>query len=248
MTREELLKPELVRAMQQHALDDFPNEAIGVVLRDGTYKRMKNNAGIFSTERASVCPDEWDALVVDDKVAAVFHSHPDHPFAITATDMEAQEAVALPFLMCATDGKGCTPVCIWGDQLEPVPLYGRTFHHGITDCYEFIRDWHWINRGRRLPQFSRDWGWWAKGKNLYQDGFPKARFHQVPAEEAREGDVVLFTVRSAVFNHGGVIDSPGLLGHHASSSKYYDPTKLSRRDPLSRWMNYNPMFLRHEDD
>lgn len=248
MTREEILLPHLAEEMKQHALDDFPNEALGVILKNKTYKRLKNMAGKFASEIGIVNQRDWNKIMVDENLLAFFHSHPNHPFAPSAADMKAQQNVSVPFLMCATDGQSCTSICAWGDQLDPPPLYGRTFHHGITDCYEFIRDWFWLNSNLRLPQFARDWNWWGMGLDLYADGFPEANFFEIPGEQAHRGDVVLFKVRSEVYNHGGVIDSDGILGHHASSYKYFDPTKLSKRDPLSRWVNLNPMFLRYEDN
>ena len=244
--REEILTPEIVASVRLHALEAFPNEALGIVTKNG-YRRLKN---VSEHPTSTAMPDdgEWSEIAANKEAIALFHSHPNGLFAPSASDMKSQERLAIPFLLAATNGEAVTPVAIWGDQLEPLPLLERPFHHGITDCYEYIRDWHRIHRDRILPQFARDWSWWAKGRNLYEDGFPKARFHRIASAEALEGDVVLFKVRSDVYNHGGIVESSGIIGHHASSREAYDPTKLSNREPIARWMNHNPMFLRHEDD
>lgn len=244
--REDILTEELVEILRQHAIDAYPQEAVGVLLPNG-YRRLTN----VSPEphlKVALDPAEWDELATSGKIIALFHSHPNGLFAPTAEDMRFQERLAVPFLLCATNGEACTPIAIWGDQLETLPMVGRTFHHAITDCYELIRDWFRVEKNRLLPQFPRDWSWWAKGLDLYTDGFPKAHFHRVSSQECREGDVVLFAVRSKVPNHGGIIRPQGKLLHHVTSREAFDPTRLSGEEPIARWLNHNPIYLRHEDD
>jgi len=243
--RSDILTEDFAEVLRRHAIEAYPEEAIGVLLASG-YRRLTN----VSPEPhlyVALDPGEWDELVISETIIALFHSHPNGLFAPTAEDMRFQERLAIPFLLCATNGEACTPVAIWGDELETLPLVGRTFHHAITDCYELIRDFYRTEKNKLLPQFPRDWSWWAQGLDLYTDGFPTARFHRVSSEEVREGDVVLFSVRSNVSNHGGIIRPNGKILHHVTSREAYDPTRLSGEEPIARWLNHNPIYLQHED-
>jgi cell wall-associated NlpC family hydrolase len=162
-----------------------------------------------------------------------------------------QEQLAVPFLLASTNGEASTPVAGWGDQLEIPALERRFFHHGITDCYAAIRDWWRVNRGTLLPQFNRGWEWWLQNKNLYIEGFPKAGFRRMNEDEiadAKAGDVILFNVRSKVPNHGGVYLGNGLMYHHATQRQPYEPTKLATTEPVARWMNFQPIWLRRDED
>ncbi len=63
---------------------------------------------------------------------------------------------------------------------------------------------------------------------------------------AREGDVLLFRVRSRVANHGAVYFGSGQILHHPSSLRPYDPTQMSRRESLHRYQRMLVSVLRHE--
>lgn len=185
-------------------------------------------------------------------VVAMFHSHPStetHPceFAPSQRDMESQIKFALPWVLMWTNGEACSPAAAWGDQLDRLPLIGRTFHHGISDCYELIRDQKLVEEGIYLPQFPRNWEWWKTGLDLYTDGFPKAKFRRIDISEVRPNDVALFHVRSKVPNHGGIVRERGLLLHHPSSYSAFDPAKPSRVEPLARWMRTDPIWLRYSE-
>ena len=251
MRREDILTAENSLAMRQHSLEAYPNEACGVILSDKTYKPMIN---------VSPRPDlgvRWDSsledMIIDGQVLAMFHSHPWTPehqcwFAPSERDMVSQIHYAVPWALLWTNGEACSQVAMWGDQLERLPLLGRTFQHAISDCYELIRDQKFIEEDLNLPQFPRSWEWWKEGKDLYTEGFPEAKFHQITHKEVEPNDVVLFRVRSKVPNHGGIIREGGLLLHHPSSRNAFDPTRKSMLEPLGRWLGMNPIWLRYSED
>lgn len=249
--REDLLTPKNVSDMQAHALRDYPNEACGIITPDG-YLPMENLAedkevgGIFDQDIINQYREAGELI-------ALFHSHTSTPksgavFGPSEGDMISQRCMAIPFLLTWTNGDICSEVVAWGDELERHPLIGRPFQHGITDCYELIRDYYFVEYGAELLQFPRDWEWWLNGKTLYEDGFPKANFRRISAEEAKKGDVVLFHVASDVPNHGGIIYRQGLLLHHASSKKAYDPSRLSKTTSLGPWLKFNPIWLRYNEN
>lgn len=215
----------------------YPNESCGLLLDGGDYLPCPNAAPDPRT--AFVIP--WDMyLTHDGRIAGVVHSHPDGPEHPSRRDMEGQLATALPWILVATDGTAVSPPIVWGDGDVP-PLIGRTFRHGVTDCYSLIRGWFQVERGVALPEFPRDEAWWEKGGDLYRQGFRAAGFRVVDAESAAAGDVVLMQIRSPVPNHAGVLLDNGLLLHHLTG-------RLSRREPAGPWRRMVTHYLRHQGD
>lgn len=238
MRRSDLLTPELIKELQAHAVEAHPHEACGVVLEGGRYERAPNLAA--DPARHAELPLELLSrhLQAGDLVA-VAHSHPNGPNCPSATDMRTQMEYAVPFIITATNGQGCLQPFAWGDQLETLPLLKRTFQHGVTDCYELIRDHRWLEFGERLPQFPRSWAWWETDEHLYLDGVKKSGYHVLPREECPQvGDICFMQIggrRVRSPNHAGVLVSPGEIMHHCTGKNAYDPMSLSRREPYARW-------------
>ena len=122
---------------------------------------------------------------------------------------------------------------------------GRGFRHGVTDCYSLIRDYYRLERDVVLPEFPRDWEWWCNEQDLYRDGFGKAGFERLVDVDLRPGDVFLAQIRSGVPNHGGVYLGDGLALHHLAARLPVDATRLSRREPIDRWMKFISHWLRY---
>lgn len=180
-------------------------------------------------------------------VEAVFHSHPGGPFYPSARDMQQQQATATPWAIAATHAEH-NEVFWWGEQVPKSPLVGRGFRHGITDCYELVRDFYEMKHGIRLPNFPRSWEWWAEGENLYQEGFAEAGFREVPISDIKPGDSFMATIRSPAINHAGVYLGNGLILHHTCGKDGFDPSRLSVVEPAARWMNFVTKVVRHEND
>jgi len=246
LSREELLTPQIIEDLSRHAVEAYPQESVGVILTEGPYRRLTNVAK--DPERFAVWDTkEFDPLYISGQVRALVHSHPNGPNCPSGSDMRAQVQFGIPFVIVSTNGTGCLPPLAWGDSLEPPPLLDRPFMHGVTDCYALIRDYYWLERQIRLPEFPRDWDWWLhKGVNLYDDGFQRAGFVEIDTQDVRDGDVVLFKIRSEVTNHGAiVVDNCGRILHHAAHREPWDPTRRSKYDTLGRWKDYATRWLRY---
>jgi len=263
----EIFTKAITKNIQLHAKLEYPIEAIGVVV-DGVYEPLENTAKGFAdqSEAGTFDTDYMDELYLSGKLQAVIHSHPDGPHCPSRADMILQAQMGVPFGLVTTDGNSCTPVHFWGDSLRPSPLVGRGFVHGIEDCYEIIRDYYFLSREVWIPQFPRGWDWWLPAKdpngdillnedgsevrpayNLYEEGFPRAGFYEIDRDDAREGDVVLFSVRSVKHNHGAVYLGDGTILHHVTGFDPYDPSTLSRREPIKRWEGFSPRWLRYDE-
>jgi cell wall-associated NlpC family hydrolase len=226
---------EIDAAARAHALADYPRESCGLVVA-GRYVPVMNVAA--DPEAQFAMPD--DAWIAHGDVQAVIHSHgAAHALAPSASDMTHQIASAVPWGITRCDGVAASPLLWWGDFRLDEPLLGRSFVHGVTDCYGAIRAWFWQQRGVRLIDVARDDQWWQAGGDLYSEGFARAGFRVVPATEANDGDVVLIAFRSKVPNHGGVLVDGGLIYHHLQG-------RLSAREPFGRWRQMAALYLRYE--
>lgn len=185
---------------------------------------------------------------------AVIHSHPDGPDCPSEHDMRGQIHTAVPWGIVSTDGQYCLPIFWWGDDVPILPLKGRGFRHGVTDCYSLIRDYYRMEKGILIPEFPRSWDWWHHDQDLYVDGFPKAGFVKLDVEkiklgeiEPQEGDMWFSQLRSNVPNHGGIYMGDETILHHATSRKAVDPARMSAREPIHRWLPHITHWLRHKE-
>ncbi len=246
--KEPLATNDALEAMRAHAVEVYPNEAVGFLLSNGTYE-PKDNVCDHPELGALVRPKELASVLKAGTLRAFYHSHPNGPDCPSKQDMASQQELDVPWIICSTNGIASLPPFAFGDQLtDPSPLVGRPFRHGVTDCYAAARAWGQAERGVLLPDFPRQWEWWADGAtNLYLDFFTEAGFYQIDAEEVRPGDCWLSQIRSPVPNHGGVYIGDGLTFHHVSSALASDPGKLSKREPIGRWQPYITHWLRRDD-
>lgn len=243
-----LMSSTAVADFRAHALEAFPHECLGYVDAGGAYRRLENVAA--EPERMGLTvPGVVPALMASGDLRALCHSHPAGPDAPTETDMRSQLETMIPFVLCATNGQATTEPFAWGDQLiDNLPLVGRPFRHGVTDCYGLIRAWWRRERGVVLPEYPRNWEWWQPqtggSKDLYGRYFADAGFYPIDPADVRPGDCWLAAIRSEVPNHAGVVLDAGLCLHHASGGAAYDPTRLSKREPMVRWSERVTHWLR----
>jgi len=229
------------------AIAAYPNEAGAVVI----------NGTLYPVRNASVEPTrymEFDALELGmlelkhGKVEAYIHSHPfdsskppiDHhyqPQWASHRDMEMWIALNVPFGIVATDGASCSDI-LWYDDNNRAPLEGRTFVHGLHDCYSIVRDYYHQTLGINLKNFPRGWGWWNDGQNLYLDGFGEAGFVEVPRHEAQVNDVIIYKIGTAYPNHAAVMIGQDAILHHLID-------RQSRVEQKSRWARHEALVVRY---
>jgi cell wall-associated NlpC family hydrolase len=231
---------EIATAAYAHAVEQFPNEAAGVV-EGGAYVPLDN---------ASQSPEDDVHLSDADliRVASAelfFHSHPNGHGCPSETDMLYQQQLGIPFVVMTLP---VYDVFCFGEGLTRASLIGRGFRHGVHDCYSLIRDWY-VERGiTKLWDQPRGWEWWSKKQNLYMENFAAAGFERIDkAEATNAGDLVLFNFNYGVPMHGALVVDKDLLMHHASGAKPVDVTRLSTMVPRTRMIRLGSMALRHRD-
>lgn len=224
-----------------HMAAAYPREGCGLIV-DGRFVPVENTA-----EGADEFAMPADTVLRYPRIDAVIHSHPDGPDCPSEADMRGQLAMAVPWGLCTVSAdKDVSRPWYWGaDEFTP-PLVGREFRHGPSgsdgagDCYALIRDWYRLERGAILPEFPRSDGWWNDGLDLYADHFREAGFREIPASEARDGDVFFMKVLSSRENHAGIMTGGSqLILHHLSG-------RLSRQEPMGRWHKFIERWVRYE--
>ena len=229
----------LFQAIRKHAEEEYPRESCGVI-SGGRYIPVENRAE--NPENDFRMPDD---IMTRYSVAAVVHSHPDADDAPSEADMLSQIATAVPWGICSVTRDGAGRPWFWGNGIGVPDLIGRELRHGPSgsdgrgDCYALIRDFYRLERGIILPEFPRGDGWWERGQNLYAEHFSEAGFREIPAEEARDGDVFFMKILSSCENHAGILTGGGqLILHHLSG-------RLSRQEPLGRWKKFISRWVKY---
>lgn len=247
-TREEILRPDVVEDLRKHACEAYPNECVGVITRSG-YERLENTSDT-PEKHARLDRLTIMKLIASGEVMAIAHSHPNGPNCPSAQDMASQIELAVPFVLISTNGQGCLPPLIWGDQVEHPPLDEPGFIHGIKDCYSRIRHFgfeHGFGTFDRvvLDDFPRDWQWWVKGGDLYRDNFQGQGWVDIPFEDRQPKDAVLMSIRSSVPNHAGILVERDVLYHLSTSDEPYEPRRCPQYRPLNNLKSFQPRCIRY---
>jgi proteasome lid subunit RPN8/RPN11 len=250
-----ILTAKNISDIKAHTIRDFPKEACGLIV-DGDYLPCFNYATDPNKDFTIAAALQVKLKTDGKKIEAVVHSHPGGPLFPTDSDMIGQLATGVPWVLIATDGEITSTPEIWGGNAEIAPILGRSFMHGIRDCYSLARDTYGLGKEKLaqqsvlwplesiiLPEFPRADGWWGDtkklGQTLYVDNFKKAGFVEIPREEAKPGDAFLMKIRSLTLNHCGILTSDGTIIHHL-------PGRLSHRTPAGIWARAAEIWVRYK--
>lgn len=199
------------------------DEVCGLIV-DGMSLVRCRNAHPTPERHFRISDDDWLNAEAAGEITAVFHSHPGQKLVLSGADRTGQLATGIDWWLAS------------GGQLRkfrPVAhLLGRTFIHGVMDCYTLFRDAYHLC-GIDLPDFERANGWWLRGENLYLKNMAANGFHPIEMQDIQPGDVF---IRRAFPEtdpcHAMIYLGDNTVLHHETFGR------LSRRDPL------RPAYLR----
>jgi proteasome lid subunit RPN8/RPN11 len=234
-----ILSDSVKQEIIEHAKKEYPKESCGLLIifkGKQQYRACRNLA--IGSDNFILDPVDYEKADIDGEIVAVIHSHPNASAKPSQADLVACESSGLPWFIVGIPNEK------W-EYIEPVgyvaPLVGRTWSHGVLDCYSIIKDWYKQERNIELLDFYRGDDWWKRGENLYVDNFEKAGFYKIKQEELQEGDVILMLINSSVPNHGAIYLGDGLILHHVHS-------RLSTRDVFGGyWLKNSVVYLRYEN-
>jgi proteasome lid subunit RPN8/RPN11 len=224
----------------EQAKAELPKEACGlVVVKNGRQVYIPCNNLARGTDNFILDPNDYEKADITGEIIAVIHSHPNMSAKPSQADLVACEASGLPWFIMGYPSEQ------W-EYIEPsgyiAPLVGRSWSHGVLDCYSIIRDWYLQERNIELLNFERSDEWWKIGENLYLDNFEKAGFRKIAIEDLQEGDVILMCINSTVPNHGALYLGNSQIIHHIQN-------RLSTRDIYGGyWLKNTYGYLRYEKD
>ena len=224
---------ETIHCIKEDAIKRYPEESCGVII-DGHYISI-SNIHPEPTKQFRLDPLEYATVGTID---AIIHSHTNGSKEPSELDMIQQARTGLPWGILSCNGPDTSEV-IWLDpEGEQEPLIGRSFLHGINDCYSLVRAWYKEEKNITLKDFPRNNNWWDKGENLYVDHCEDAGFRVLDKDEPLQiGDVFSMRIKSPVPNHGGVYIGDGKVLHHLNG-------QLSRRQQLGRWKDKIDYWIR----
>lgn len=244
-----ILTEAIRKAARDHARDEFPHESCGLIV-NGFYMPCRNVAADPAQDFA-IHPKDQEKAILRGKIQMVIHSHPNGPMCPTQADMIGQMKSGVPWAIVPLDEDRTGELIVWGDNENIPPLLGRTFVHGVTDCYSVVRDTYRLGREGCakediewpldpivLGEVPRGDQWWAEGQDLYSK-FEEFGFRAIKFSEIRPGDAFLIRVHSPVLNHAGVLVGGGMILQHF-------PNRLSARVPAGLWARNAEVWLRHE--
>lgn len=221
-----------------HAKEEYPLEACGVLINFNgkqKYRRIKNISE-YAKYNFILDPKEY-AQILDEQhqILAIVHSHPNQIAKASDADRASCNKGDVPWIVVGYPNVSYDT--IYPDDYK-IPLVGRKFAHGITDCYSIIYDYYHEELGIEIPDFHRDENWWNKGQDIYVEGFPKAGFVQV--DELKPHDVILIQLESNKTNHGAIYLGDTKILHHPMG-------RLSHITVYGGyWRKNTRYFLRHE--
>jgi len=240
---------------RKHAEEAYPEECCGVIVVFKGRQRYVPCRNVAATPTLTFKISQEDYSNAEDlgEIIAICHSHPNKsskPSEADLTEIEILKEAGYDFIWYITGVFNDAGVVASTDITKTVssgykaPLIGRSFSHGILDCYTLIRDWYKEEHGIELPQFKRDDDWWNDGKSdLYREGFPQAGFVSIGQSASPEiGDVILMQVRSKnmVPNHAGIYIGNSMILHHLYG-------RLSSRDIYGgQWREATTDILRYK--
>lgn len=244
------MRDSTIAEIKAHAEREFPRESCGFIAvfrGKDVYMPCRNIAS--GVGHFAISGEDYAKAEEFGEIIGVVHSHPNVTAKPSQADRVACEQSGLPWHIVPVaipDGapEGTAPVAgdIFSFQPEgyEAPYVGRTFSHGILDCYGLIRDWYARELKIDLPNFDRPDGWWNQGFDLYRKNLAETGFLPVSGAP-RKGDMCLMQMRAPVPNHAGVYLGDGLILQHCYN-------RLSSRDRYGGyWQDVTVGWYRHKD-
>lgn len=233
-----ILTPTQKQASVRHALDEHPNEAVGVIVK-GKYVRCENVSPSPEME-FSIAPEKIKSV---GKIEAVIHSHTKGQDSPSQLDMIQQISMNVPWFINVLSEEGAYKETFsFGDHLLEEPLIGRHWKSGALDCISLSRAYYWQEYGLYLPDLPRYDGWWEDEDTvqLFARNRDKYGMFQEVNGPAAPGDLLLMAIRANQPNHFAVLVENNVILHQTVNG-------LSARRPFTTLQATLVKVLRHQE-
>ncbi|TDB48085.1 C40 family peptidase [Photorhabdus luminescens] len=232
------MRDKTLKAIMTHAESEYPKEACGVIAQKSRVERY------FPCRNLAVEPEEQfhlnpiDYINAEDwgTITAIVHSHPDATTQPSELDKAQCDATELPWVIVSWPEGDLRTIYPRGE----LPLIGRQFVLGHTDCWGLIMSYFKQEHSIKLNDYRVDYCWWENGnENRYLDNWYECGFREFGGEP-KVGDMVIMQVSAPVANHAGILLSDNMLLHHMYG-------QLSQRVPYGGyWKERTLKILRYK--
>lgn len=247
---------------EQHALSCYPYESAGIIVAVGGKQQYIPCTNQSSTPKDNFKISAEHLAMAEDMgpIVGIVHSHINILPQPSEADIASCEHHGVPWHIVAIwkePGDTDQYVHSW-NSFKPTgfvyPLVGRSFHHGVLDCYTLVRDFYDREMGISLPDFYREDNWWDNPDSgeLYMDNFKQAGFVEVN-DGPVYGDGILMQYRSNKVNHGGVYigdislkSQPGLFPVSGALLHHPMPRLSERVVYGGYWRDITRVVVRHK--
>lgn len=231
------MREKTIQAIVTHAAEVYPAECCGVVAQKSRVERYFpcRNIAENPTEQFHLSPEDYIAAEEWGTVTGIVHSHPDATTQPSELDKAQCDAMAIPWHIVSYPEGDLRTVMPRGE----LPLVGRAFVLGHTDCWGLVMSYFRQTHGIVLNDYRVDYPWWESVReNLYLDNWYECGFREFSGPP-QPGDMVIMQVSAPVANHAGILLDDGMLLHHMYGM-------LSQRVPYGGyWKDRTVKIVRH---
>jgi len=235
------VKENLLKYFRAHTQEEYPKEACGFIIVNSRgreqYYKAKNIAE-SAEEHFIIDPISYADAEDLGEIIGICHSHPDETCIPSETDRVSCEATNKPWHILSWP---LNKLYSWEPEGYEAPLIGRSFSHGVLDCYTLVKDYYKRELNIELQNYFHQNDWWEKGENLYVDNFKDQGFIEInDKNDIQKYDAFLIKLLSSVSNHAAIYIGGDTILHHVYG-------RLSNRQTYSGyWRKHTTHHLRHK--
>lgn len=229
--------------IEEHFRGEYPREGCGLLgVRAGVLHWLPCTNHAHSDEQFQIDSVQYMKYAIKYSIVGIVHSHPDTDSTPSDTDIRACNALATPYYIF---GYPAMDLTIVQPRYYENALFGREYEHGITDCFEAVRDYLNSVNIQIPPRIPFEKNWWEDEDRaidyfntsyLKKYGFTK----KIEIANIEKNDLLVFNVRSHVNNHCGIYLGSDMFFHHAAD-------RLSTKESLYPfWVQFITGAYRHE--
>lgn len=234
------LSKKIMKEIFSHAEQCDPHECCGlVVMINGkkVYRPCRNRfSGMEAENRFDILPADYIKAEDEGDILMVVHSHCYINGNPSDSDKVECEKSGLPWLVVQWPTRQVVQIKPCGFEL---PLIGRQFDYGISDCYSLAEDYYERELNIKLKHLDRPPNeWWKNGEDFFTKNFKRLRFKEIDAVEKH--CVILMQMRSKFPNHMAIYLGDNMILHHCEG-------QLSRRDVYGgMWKKHTVKILKYK--
>jgi proteasome lid subunit RPN8/RPN11 len=201
-----------------HAARAFPLEACGLIINTGYGYQVVECVNKSHEPEQSFLIDPLVYAAHAERIAAIYHSHPNRSPEPSAADIASAERCNVPFMIIGYPSEQIYTYTPQG--ILPAPYEGRAFVYGVMDCLSLVSDFYRHELGIVIHDGERkQWQWWldAAHQHAFINGFIAQGFEVVA--DLQVNDLVIMTTGGGPCpNHAAIYRGDSMILHHPSHS------------------------------